>query len=297
MLGMAALPSLAMMVGVSNLKESPRWLAGKGRLEEAKENLKAIRKSKDVEVEFNSMLKAVAEEAKSQSTQKKQEATLSDLLNNKIARGKLFTVVALQAFQQLAGINAIVYFTPLILREAGVSALTSKLLPDPNAASMLSTIIAYSPKIPALILASRLMDKMGRKKLLTTFTPIMSLSLISLASAFKFLEPGSALRGGIAVASIMVYGVTFCLSLGPIPSILSSEVFQQKYRSIGMSTSIFAQWTFNALVTLYFPVVQSKIGTENCLWLFAGMCAASGVFAKLRVEETKGKSLEELGGS
>jgi len=124
---MAVLLSLAMMVGVFNLKKSLRWLAGKGRLEEAKENLKAIRKSKDVEVEFNSMLKAVAEEAKSQSTQKKQEATLSDLLNNKIARGNLFTVVALQAFQQLAGINAIVYFTPLILREAGVSALTSKL--------------------------------------------------------------------------------------------------------------------------------------------------------------------------
>ncbi|GMH62514.1 hypothetical protein TrLO_g2977 [Triparma laevis f. longispina] len=194
MLGMAALLSLAMMVGVFDLKESPRWLAGKGRLEEAKENLKAVMKSKDVEVEFNSMLKAVAEEAKSQSTQKKQAATLSDLLNNKIARGKLFTVVALQAFQQLAGINAIVYLTPLILREAGVSALTSKLLPDPNAESMLSTSIAYSPKIPALILASKLMDKMGHKKLLTTFTPIMSLSLISLALALTTVSFPTTLK-------------------------------------------------------------------------------------------------------
>ncbi|GMI15367.1 hypothetical protein TrVE_jg2732 [Triparma verrucosa] len=297
MLGVAAVPSFAMMVGVFGLKESPRWLAGKGRLEEARSNLESIRKTKDVDVEFKSILKSVEAEAQASKHQKKEEATLSDLLNNKIARGKLVTVVALQAFQQLAGINAIVYFTPLILREAGVSSLTSKLLPDPNAASMLSTIIAYSPKIPALILASKLMDKMGRKKLLTTFTPVMSASLVSLALVFRYLQPGSALRGGIAVASIMVYGVTFCLSLGPIPSILSSEVFPQKYRSIGMSTSIFAQWTFNALVTLYFPVVQSKIGTENCLWLFAGMCAASGVFSKFRVEETKGKSLEEIGGN
>ena len=100
-------------------------------------------------------------------------------------------MVVLQAFQQLCGINAIVYFTPLILREAGVSSILSRLVSDGNAASMLSTIVAYAPKIPALVLAGKLMDRMGRKKLLTTFTPVMGISLVTLASSFRWLPAGA----------------------------------------------------------------------------------------------------------
>jgi len=291
MLGAAVLPSLAMMCGVYTLAESPRYLAGKGRMEEGLDNLKKIRGTEDVQDEWKDIVGGLDINANSGPPQ----ASLSALLQNPLARGKLMVMVALQAFQQLCGINAIVYFTPLILKEAGVASILSKLVSDGNAASMLGTIVAYTPKIPALVLASVLMDKMGRKKLLTTFTPVMGLSLVTLASSFRFLQPGSKLRGLLAVMSVMTYGVVFCLSLGPVPSILSSESFPGKYRSAGMAGSVAAQWTFNAGVSLMFPIMQAKVGTENVLWGFAGMCALATVFSAKFVEETKGKKLEDMG--
>ena len=298
MLGAAALPSLVMMAGVFSLVESPRWLVGKGRIEEGRKALEKLRKTTAVDQEFQEILSASAKESAAgdeDSSAAASSASIKELLSHGPSSRKLVVCVFLQAFQQVCGINAIVYFTPLILREAGVSKLTGKVLTNPEAASMLSTIVAYAPKIPALLVASKLMDRMGRKKLLTTFTPIMGASLVTLASCFRWLEPGNPVRAAFAVLSIMTYGVVFCMSLGPIPSILSSEIFASRYRSAGMSASVFAQWTFNALVTLCFPVLQHKIGTENVLWIFAAMCAAATIFSKLLVPETKGMSLEELG--
>ena len=155
-----------MMAACWRLKESPRWLAMKGRTEEAEANLKSLRKKDDVAAEMAEIKASVAAQAAASSSSSVDSAPLSELLQDKVASRRLFTVVALQAFQQLSGINAIVYFTPLILREAGVSALTSRVITDPNGASMLSTILAYAPKIPSLFLAGVLMDRMGRKALL-----------------------------------------------------------------------------------------------------------------------------------
>jgi len=297
MLGMAASPAVIMMLACWRLKESPRWLAMKGRAEEAEDNLRALRKRDDVSVEMAEIKASVAEQkAKAMSSSSSSDsAPLSELLKDKVASRRLFTVVVLQAFQQLSGINAIVYFTPLILREAGVSALTARVVSDPNGASMLSTILAYAPKIPSLFLAGVLMDRMGRKSLLRSFVPMMGASLVTLACAFK-LPQGNVVRAGMAVAGVMAYGVAFCLSLGPIPSILSSEVFPPRFRDAGMSTSIFFQWTFNAALTLVFPWVRGRVGTEACLWGFAAMCGACWWFTGAFVEETKGKSLEEIAG-
>jgi predicted MFS family arabinose efflux permease len=156
-------------------------------------------------------------------------------------------------------------------------------------------VIAYTPKIPALVLASKLMDKMGRRSMLLNFVPVMGLALATLASALKFLEPGNPLRGALGVLSIMTYGVSFCLSLGPIPSILSSEIFPPEFRSIGMSTSVGMQWIANAVVSLSFPVLQSQFGTEKLLWFFAAMCGVTWAFTLRFVPETKGRSLVEIG--
>jgi sugar porter (SP) family MFS transporter len=279
------------------LPESPRFLMQAGREGAARENLEALMPGAtgaQIDAELASIRSSSQQQAATTSSASK--VTLPSLLANPLARSRLFVCMALQAFQQLAGINAIVYFTPLILSEAGVASLLSKIgVKNAFKASMISTIISYMPKIPALILASRLMDKMGRKAMLLNFIPAMGLALVTLASALKFLAPGNPLRGALGVLSIMLYGIAFSCSLGPIPSILSSELFPSEYRSLGMSTSVSFQWTTNAIVSLMFPVVQAKIGTENILWFFGVMTAVAwGVTSKF-VVETKGRTLEEIG--
>ena len=64
-----------------------------------------------------------------------------------------------------------------------------------------------------------------------------------------------------------------------------------------LTSSVATQWTFNAGVSLMFPVMQAKIGTENVLWMFAGMCALATAFSSTFVEETKGRKLEDIGGA
>ena len=91
------------------------------------------------------------------------------------------------------------------------------------------------------------------------------------------------------------HGIVFSCSLGPIPNILSSEIFPARHRNAGMSASVAFQWTANAVVSLAFPIVQGVYGTEKLLWFFATMCGASWAFTLRFVPETKGRTLEEIG--
>ena len=310
MLGVSSIPSILQLFATSyGLLESPRWLVSKGRFAEARDNLKQLRKDVDlklIENEFKEMIaandlivkknSAVNNNSSSSSNKKKDDTTLLNLLQSPQSRKMLFVCLALQMFQQLSGINAIVYFTPSILKEAGVPALLKKVgILDPNAAGLLSTIFAYLPKMPALLLAMKLMDKMGRRSLLLTFVPIMSSALLSLAMCFRFMSATNPMRGMIAIISIMTFGISFVLSIGPIPSILSSELFPTNHRASGMSASVSAQWGFNALVSFMFPILQYKYGTQFVLSFFATASIIGWFFTYLFVPETKGKSLEELG--
>lgn len=302
MMGASLLPALAQSAAALWLPESPRWLLrskGADRVSKAKASLERLRGAGvDVGPELNGMIKAVEDDKKAQNAKDTGKGasgggSFIGMLKNKPARKAAFVCVVLQAMQQMCGINAIVYFTPTILREAGVSTLFSKVTTNTNAASMLSTVIAYTPKIPALLVAMKLMDSLGRRSLLTRGIPAMGASLFGLAMAFMLAE-GSPLRGLLAVAAVMTYGVVFVMSLGPIPSIISSEIFPAEFRAVGMSTSVSAQWAFNALVSTAFPILQHQLGTQAVLYLFTGVCVAAQLFTIAFVPETKGKSMEEM---
>ena len=160
-----------------SLASSRRYLMSKKKQKEARESLQILRKGESP-LEIDSELHQIATSLSSSSSSSSKSASVAALLHNPLARSRLFVCIALQAFQQMAGINAIVYFTPLILREAGVDAVLAKIgVADPNQASLLCTLIAYGPKIPALMLASRLMDTMGRRAMLLNFVPVMGASL------------------------------------------------------------------------------------------------------------------------
>lgn len=104
--------------------------------------------------------------------------------------------VTLQVCQQFSGVNAFVYFTPSVLKDAGVNvALSSLGITDDNAGAMASALLAYAPKLPFIFLASRLMDSSGRRRLLLVFVPLIALSLLGLYCALRFLPPSQSESG------------------------------------------------------------------------------------------------------
>ena len=193
---------------------------------------------------------------------------------------------------QACGVNAIVYFTPTLLREAGAPALFARFGAGPDVASMLATVLAYLPKIPSVLLASYLIDRAGRRQLLLWMTPLMAGCLAALAAA---LGGGFAGAGFVATMSVMLFGVVFGMSLGPLPNILASELFPTSSRSLGVSLSTASQWSFNALIAATFPALRLRFGARNVLNGFAMISLLSWAFTYYFVPETKGKALEDIG--
>lgn len=113
---------------------------------------------------------------------------------------------------------------------------------------MLATTLAYLPKIPALLVAMKLMDGFGRRALLLSFIPAMGLCLAAMSAAVSGAIGSGAVAGTVALVATCLYGVVFVLSLGPVPNILTAELFPARVRSAAMALSLAAQFGANALV-------------------------------------------------
>lgn len=196
---------------------------------------------------------------------------------------------ALCAAVQLCGVNAIVYYTPQILEQAGAAHLIPL---KEQSASLLATIVAYSLKIPAIFVAMALMDRAGRRKLLVASIPVMALALGALACAFAFLEP-NWVRTVVAIVSISVYGCSFVMGLGPIPTILCSEIFPTHLRGTAVGLAVAVNFGANFGVSQAFPEMLAAIGPPPVFSGFAGVCLLAWLFIFFAVPETRGLPLEE----
>ena len=167
MLAFSLLPALAQACFVLALPESPRWLLSRrDDAPAALEALKRLRGTEDVGAEFAAMQAGLAKEgARDAEDRAEKTATTARgggvlaLLRNPAARRALLVCSSLQLFQQFCGVNAIVYFTPQILKQAGAPSLFLSWGVSTNAAAMLATVLAYLPKIPAVLLATYLIDR------------------------------------------------------------------------------------------------------------------------------------------
>ena len=168
MLGFSLIPAAAQTALVLSLPESPRWLLMQQKEEAtALDALRKLRGTDDVAEELASMREGLARERARAAEAKSTDGadggnSLLMLVQNAQARRALLVCGTLQLFQQFCGVNAIVYFTPQILKEAGVSALFLNWGVSTDVAAMLATVLAYLPKIPAVLFATYLIDKSRR---------------------------------------------------------------------------------------------------------------------------------------
>jgi sugar porter (SP) family MFS transporter len=269
MYAMGALPSVLFFLLLLRVPESPRWLVKNGREAEAL----------DVLTRVNTAETAAKEVREIKETLALEEGSIRELFRPAFRRPLIIAVV-LAVFQQVTGINAILYYAPRIFEGAGfgrMSAIGQSAVV--GLVNMLFTVVA-------IVLA----DRIGRRPLLLIATGGMGVSLLLLGAAFRFpVLPASAL-----LLIILLYIAFFASAMGPLVWVVMAEIFPIKVRGSAMGLATLVLWLADFAVTLTFPVISDRFHPSAAFWLYAAMCAGDLVFMWFFLPETKGKSLEEI---
>jgi sugar porter (SP) family MFS transporter len=275
MFGVAAVPAAVFAGGIWFLPESPRWLVKSGRREAALEALARVRGTADVHEELNEIVATCAHA--------EERGQFGDLLMPAV-RPALIVGIGLAAFQQITGINTVIYYAPLIIQDAGISSASG---------AILATVGIGAINVAMTIVAMWLIDRMGRRPLLLTGIAGMAISLGALGLVFRGAQPGQS-SATLAVAGMMVYVASFAISLGPMFWLLISEIYPLKIRSSAQGVAAAFNWAANLLVSLTFLTLVQAMGASWTFWLY-GICAVlAGLFSYWQVPETKGRTLEEI---
>ena len=275
MLLAGVLPGLVLLIGMSFMSDTPRWLISKNKDEEAKKVLRKIEPDVDTENEIKEI---------------KHTLKLNENLDRKFKFKKWMIMpfvvgVGIMFAQICTGINTIIYYAPTIFKIAGF---------DSNSNAIYATTGIGVVNFLMTIVAVFFTDKLGRKPLLYFGLTGVMLSLAALGCAFAYQEVLGAGLKIVAVGSLVTYIICFAMSLGPIGWILVSEVFPLKIRGIAMSICTVANFAFNFFVVGSFPVLIHKIGGAYTFWGFAAVSLLCILFVYFFVPETKGISLEQI---
>ena len=275
MLGLGAVPGVILAVGMLLLPETPRWLAGHGHVDRAQAALRRLRgPSVDLAAEM-AQLRADLVAPVRRLPQSR--------LSHAAARLPLIVGIGLAVFQQVTGINTVIYFAPVIFQAAGLSSAS---------AAILATAGIGVVNVAMTLVAIRLVDRVGRRVLLLSGLGGMGISLCLLALAF-LLGHGSSV-GWLTAASLTAYVGCFAIGLGPVFWLLISEIFPLALRGRGMSAATIANWVANLVVALTFLDLVRVLGRPGVFFVYAALTFGALVFSSLLVPETRGLSLEDV---
>jgi len=274
MLGVAVIPGAALVFGMLPMPESPRWLIKHGRAAEAEAVLRRVRQDQKVDAELQGIAADIAQD---------QPAAWRDLLAPEL-RPALLVGIGLAVFQQVTGINTIIYYAPQIFEAAGFGSATTALA---------ATIGIGVVNVLATVVAIALVDRWGRRPLLLAGLTGMIVSLLALGVA-SHEGTSAGWLGATTVACIGIYIVCFAFSLGPIVWLMISEIFPNRIRARAASVSTAANWSANFVVSLTFPLLRASLGSSLTFVLYALFGVIAIAFVARRVPETRGKTLEEI---
>jgi len=270
MLGVQAIPAALYFALVFLVPESPRWLIKHGRDSEALDVLKAIGET-DPQKAFNEV-----------SSSLKSDTGKQEKLFTKTYSKPIFYAVTMAFFNQMVGINAIMYYAPRIFEMTGLAKDTSLL----QAVSIGVTNMIFT------ILAISVIDKLGRKTLLIigSFGIIVSLGLVSWAFFTR------EFMGYSVMICLIIFIAFFALSQGAVIWVFMAEIFPNSVRSKGQTLGSSTHWIMAWLISWTFPVLvqSSEFGGAFAFAIFAAVAVLQLIFAWRIMPETKGKSLEQI---
>lgn len=273
MFALAVIPAAAFGIGLMFIPNSPRWLVDRGHADQARDVLKRIRGTEQVDGELSEIRHSVAQ----------QKGHWSELLSP-LLRPAMIVGIGLAIAQQITGINTVIYYAPTIFRFAGLSSAS---------VAILASVGVGVVNVVLTVVAMQLIDRVGRRPLLLVSLAGMSLSLFVLGLAFSLPQLSGSL-GWIAVASLMVYVGSFAVGLGPVFWLMLSEIYPLRIRGRAMSVGTVANWSANLLVALSFLTLTQVLGKPATFWLYGVISIVAWFFAFFLVPETKGRSLEEI---
>ena len=277
MFAVAVIPALILGIGMFTLPESPRWLVKNGMLDKARSVLLLSRVEADVETEMRQM------EEIERIERQQAEVSYKELLAPWI-RPALIVGVGLAIFQQITGINTVIYYAPTILEKVGFSA---------GGAIAATALGVGVVNVGFTILAVYIVDRVGRRPLLLIGLIGMVVSLGLLGAVFSGGATSGA-AGLLATICLALYIASFAISLGPIFWLMISEIYPLNLRGSAMSIAALCNWGSNFIVALIFPVLLATFGGAGSFWLFAAIGVVAWIFVYFMVPETKGRSLEEI---
>ncbi|GAA4305306.1 sugar porter family MFS transporter [Compostibacter hankyongensis] len=269
MIGIMALPSAILFILLFFIPESPRWLLEKRKRNKAFLILTKINGKETGENELTRIEAAVTATPKGK---------LGELFKGKLLK-LLLIGIALGIFQQVTGINIVMYYAPLIFKSAGFG----------TDSALFQTAVMGLVNLTFAITAMFFVDRSGRKPLMIIGSAGMGISLLLLAITFITQNH----HGYFVLFCIMGFLASFGFSLGPVVWILIAEIFPNNFRSHAVAVSVFLLWGANFVVSFTFPYLLAHLKGYSFL-IYSSLCFVCLGFVIKFLTETKGKSLEQI---
>jgi len=302
MLGIGAIPSVLLAVGVLAMPESPRWLVMRGRLDDAR---RVLNKTSDSPEEAQLRLADIKEAAGIPEScnddvveaigkqGKGGEGVWKELFlyPTPAVRHIVIAALGIHFFQQASGIDAVVLYSPTIFEKAGIRSDTDKLL---------ATVAVGFTKTVFILVATFMLDRVGRRPLLLSSVGGMVISLGTLAASLTIIDHSDSRVTwaiGLSIAAVLSYVATFSVGAGPITWVYSSEIFPLRLRAQGAAMGVVVNRVTSGVISMTFLSLSKGITIGGAFFLFGGIASAGWVFFYTLLPETQGKTLEEMEGS
>ncbi len=285
MLGLSVLPSILLVLAMFPLPDSATWYLKAGRRDDAAGALRKVRPGEDVQADLDGIAASLGE----------SQATWREVFAARW-RAPLVVGIGLAVFQQLTGVNAVIYYSDKIFAAAGFS--------TPAQQTAATTWSIGVVNVVATFIAIAFVDRLGRRPLLFAGLIGMGLALLVMAACFRYLEqPTTATAppshspsdaGVILLVAMVVFIASFAFSLGPVVWTVINEIYPAAVRGRGVAIATAANWGAAWLVTRFFLTLVDAIGQSATFVLFAVVCAMTYVFVWRRLPETRGRTLEQI---
>ncbi|XP_063710060.1 facilitated trehalose transporter Tret1-like [Culicoides brevitarsis] len=276
---------VAFAVGFFFMPESPAYYIQKGNRESAVNSLVFLRgKSKEGVQDEMSIIQTSVEEAL------KNKGSVLDVFQNKACLKALIISGGLVSFQQLSGINAVLFYsTDIFIKASGGSGGGM----DPSVSTILvgAVMVLSSGTTPLIV------DRLGRKIILLFSAVGMAISLFFLGLFFLLDHNKAEIVSSISwlpVVSLIVFVFVYCVGFGSLPWAVLGEMFSPEVKSNASSIVATTCWILGFLVTKYFSALDEALGTHWSFWIFAIFCVVAFFFVTTIMFETKGLTLQQI---
>lgn len=274
-------PALLFWLSLLIVPETPRWLVAKNRLKEAENVLQKIGGNGYAAAELTTIRASFDRPAGVRPSDRQQQPVAIHELFTKRYRSIVWMGILVAVFQQITGINAILYYAPVIFEQTGLN----------TAGALLQTIAIGAVNVVSCLVAIRFVDTIGRRSLLLAGSVLMGISLVVVAWCFHVSFFGYY----VVLMATLLYVAAFGATLGAVTWVFLSEIFPNRIRSLALSLATLMLWLADFVVTYTFPIMSQRLGTSLTLLTYAGCCVLTFGYVLVSVPETKGRSLEELG--